>query len=251
MLREERDGATAILTLDYPERRNALAMPLRIALTEAMNRIESDPAVRAVVITGAGGVFSAGGDISGMDITDLASGRARFRKTHDLVKALMHSPKPIVAAVEGWCVGAGISLALCCDTIVSSAAAKFMTGFGKIGLMSDLGLPHLLPLRVGYGRAKQILLYGEQFDAGEALRIGLVDHVVAEGTALDEAKKRAALFAEMAPLPVALTKEYMARGLDDALALERDFQTSLFTSADHQEGKAAFLGKRKPKFTGV
>ncbi len=251
MLHEERDGATAILTLDYPERRNALAMPMRVKIIEAMDQIESDTSVRAVVIVGGNGVFSAGGDISGMNATDLAFGRDRFRKTHDLVKALVHSSKPVIAAVEGWCVGAGMSLALCCDTIISSSGAKFMTGFGKIGLMADLGLPHLLPLRVGYGRAKQILLYGEQFDAAEALRIGLVDHVVPEGTALAEAKKRAALFADMAPLPIALTKEYMARGLDDALALERDYQATLFTTADHQEGKAAFLGKRKPNFTGV
>lgn len=251
MLRQDRQGATAILTLDYPARRNALAMEMRARMVEALDALESDRDVRAIVVTGAGGTFSAGGDISGMNATDLAAGRDRFRLTHLLVSAMVNHAKPIVAAVEGWCVGAGLSLALCCDTIVAASDARFAAGFGKVGLIADLGLPHTLPRRVGEGRAKQILLYGEQIAADHAERIGLVDHVVPPGLALDKALERAALFAEAAPLPVALTKAFLARGLADALALERDYQSALFTTADHAEGKAAFLGKRKPAFTGV
>lgn len=251
MLLQERRGATAILTLDYPQRRNALAMEMRARMIDALDTLESDPGVRAIVITGSGGNFSAGGDISGMHATDLAAGRDRFRLTHRLVSAMVNHARPIIAAVEGWCVGAGLSLALCCDTIVAAADARFAAGFGKVGLIADLGLPHTLPRRVGEGRARQILLYGEQIDAEQAGRIGLVDHVVPAGTALDKALERASLFAEAAPLPVALTKAFLARGLADALALERDYQSALFTTADHAEGKAAFLAKRKPVFTGV
>src|SRR5689334_14599202 len=124
MLRQERRGATEILTLDYPERRNALGVPMRAALVEALEKLEGDRDLRAIVVTGAGGVFSAGGDIAGMNAADLAAGRERFRLTHRLVRLLIKSAKPVVAAVEGWCVGGGLSLALCCDTIVAADDAR-------------------------------------------------------------------------------------------------------------------------------
>lgn len=251
MLREAREGATAVLTLDLPERRNALAVPMRRELADALERIEADRDVRAVVITGAGGTFCAGGDISGMDVTDIAGGRERFRLTHRLVRLLVKCGKPVVAAVEGWCVGAGLSLALCCDTVVAAEDARFMAGFGKVGLIADLGLLHTLPARVGQGRARQLLLYGEAMDAWEAERIGLVDRLAPPGTALEAALERARLFHDAAPLPVALTKQWLAAGLDAALDWERDTQSMLFLSADHAEGKAAFLGKRTPGFRGV
>lgn len=250
MLTESREGATAILTLDYPERRNALAMPMRQRLADALEAIEADRDLRAIVITGAGGTFSAGGDISGMNVTDLASGRERFRMTHRLVRLLIKGSKPVIAAVEGWCVGAGLSVAMCCDTVVAAEDARFAAGFGKIGLIADLGLLHTLPARIGQGRARQIFLYGEQISAGRAEAIGMIDHVVPPGTALQAALARAALFEAAAPLPVAMTKQYLAAGLDAALEWERDTQSTLFLTADHAEGKAAFLGKRVPSFGG-
>lgn len=250
MLIESREGRTAVLTLDNPARRNALAMDLRRALLAAFERIEADSDLRAVVLTGAGGTFCAGGDIADMTATDLTAGRDRFRLTHSLVKLMAHGSKPVVAAVEGFAVGAGLSLAVLCDTVVASEAARFGAGFGAIGLVADFGLPHTLPLRVGQGAARQILLYGERMDAREAARIGLVDHVVAPGAALEAALARAGRFADMAPLPVALTRSFLARGLDEALDWERQTQAALFATADHAEGKAAFLGKRKPVFTG-
>jgi len=251
MLTKTRDGATTILTLNYPERRNALAMPMRERMIEALEAIESDPAVRAIVITGAGGTFSAGGDISGMAVSDVAAGRERFRVTHRLVRLLIKGSKPVIAAVEGYCVGAGLSLALCCDTVVSGTGARFAAGFGKIGLIADLGLLHTLPARIGQGRARQILLYGEQMDAASAERQGIVDHLVPAGTALEAALARAGLFAAAAPLPLAMTKQYLAAGLDAALEWERDTQSMMFLTADHAEGKAAFMGKRAPAFTGT
>ena len=251
MLTEARDGATAILTLDYPERRNALAMPMRQRLVDALEAIEADRDLRAIVITGAGGTFSAGGDISGMNVTDLASGRERFRLTHRLVRLLIKGSKPVIAAVEGWCVGAGLSIAMCCDTVVAADDARFAAGFGKIGLVADLGLLHTLPARIGQGRARQVFLYGEQIDATRAEAIGMIDRVAPPGTALQVALDCAALFHAAAPLPVAMTKQYLAAGLDAALEWERDTQSMLFLTADHAEGKAAFLGKRPPVFVGV
>ena len=251
MLSESRDGATAILTLDYPARRNALAMPMRHALVDTLERIEADHAVRAIVLTGAGGTFCAGGDISGMDAADLGAGRERFRVTHRLVRLLIKGSKPVLAAVEGWCVGAGLSLAMCCDTVVAATDARFNAGFGRVGLVADLGLLHTLPLRIGQGRARQVFLYGEPMDAAEAERIGLVDRLAQPGDALPAALARARLFADAAPLPIALTRQYLAAGLDAALDWERDTQSALFQTADHAEGKAAFLQKRPPAFRGL
>jgi len=251
LLREERAGATAILTLDRPERRNALAMELRTALIAAVDRIEADREIRAVVVTGANGTFCAGGDITRMDATDLAAGRERFRLSHRLVKMIVESSKPFIAAVEGWAVGAGLGLALCCDTVVAADTARFMAGFGKIGLIADFALLHTLPRRIGEGRARQILLYNEPMGAVVGERIGLVDHVVPDGTALDFALQRAAVFADSAPLPIAMTKSFFARGLADALEQERNTQSAMFLTADHTEGKAAFLQKRPAKFRGL
>jgi enoyl-CoA hydratase/carnithine racemase len=251
MLLEQRRGATAVLTLNYPARRNALAMEMRGELIDAVERIEADGEVRAVVITGTDANFSAGGDITGMDVTDLATGRERFRLSHRLVRLIVESSKPFIAAVEGWAVGAGFGLALCCDTVVAGDTARFMAGFGKIGLIADFALLHTLPRRIGEGRARQILLYNEPMDAAAAERIGLIDHLVPAGTALDAAVQRAAVFSETAPLPVAMTKSFFARGLGDALELERNTQSTMFLTADHTEGKEAFLRKRPPKFRGV
>jgi 2-(1,2-epoxy-1,2-dihydrophenyl)acetyl-CoA isomerase len=251
MLMVARDGATLVLTLNNPQRRNALAMPLREALIGEFERIETDRGICAVVLTGTGGTFCAGGDITAMDVKTLADGLERFRITHRLVRLMIRCSKPIVAAVDGFAVGAGLSLALCCDTVVAAEDARFAAGFGRIGLIADLALNHTLPARIGMGRARQVLLYGEQMDAAAGQRIGLVDHLVPQGAALEFALGRARALADAAPLPVALTKGLLADGLDQALERERELQSMLFLTADHVEGREAFLAKRRPVFKGA
>jgi 2-(1,2-epoxy-1,2-dihydrophenyl)acetyl-CoA isomerase len=245
---EQRDAGVLTLTLDYPERRNALAMPLREELHRILDAAQGDAEIRAIVLTGANGVFCSGGDISGMNVTDSETGRERMRRTHRIIRLMVAGRVPIVAAVEGWCVGAGLSIACASDTIVAAEDARFMAGFGKVGLIADLGLPFTLPARIGSGRARQFLLYGTQVDAVAAERIGLVDRVVPKGTALAAATELARFLAAQAPLPIALTKQILAEGLDRALEDERHFQTACFLSADHAEGKAAFMAKREPQF---
>jgi enoyl-CoA hydratase/carnithine racemase len=245
---EQRDAGVLTLTLDYPERRNALAVPLREDLHRILEAAQGDAEIRAIVLTGAGGVFCSGGDISGMDSTDAEAARERMRRTHRIIRLMVAGRLPIVAAVEGWCVGAGLSVACACDTIVAAEDAKFMAGFGKVGLIADLGLPFTLPARIGAGRARQMFLYGTQLDAISAERIGLVDHLVPKGGALAKATELATFLAAQASLPIALTKQILAEGLDRALEDERHFQATCFLSADHAEGRAAFLGKRAPQF---
>ncbi|WP_424139119.1 enoyl-CoA hydratase/isomerase family protein [Roseomonas chloroacetimidivorans] len=245
-----REGGVLSLTLDYPARRNALAVPLRERMADVLEEAEGDPAIRAIVVSGASGNFCSGGDISGMDVRDALAGRERLRRAHRSIRLLAAGTKPVVAAVEGWCVGAGLSLACACDLIVAATDARFMAGFGRVGLMGDLGLPFTLPARIGAGRARKMLMLHTQVAAEEAERIGLVEEVVPRGQALPVALERARFLATQAPTPMALTKAMLTAGLDAALETERHFQTTLFLSADHQEGRAAFLEKREPKFTG-
>ncbi|SDD62983.1 enoyl-CoA hydratase/isomerase family protein [Belnapia rosea] len=246
----EREGGVLVLTLDQPARRNALAMPLRVQMIEALRAAQGDKATRAIVVTGAGGHFCSGGDISGMDVNSAMEGRERMRLSHELIRLMVLGSVPVVAAIEGYCVGAGLSIACASDTVVAAEDARLAAGFGKIGLMADLGLPHTLPLRVGQGKARQILLYHNQMTATEAERIGLVDHVVPKGHALATAMERARFLAEQAPAPMALTKQMLGEGLDRALEQERHFQSTLFLTKDFAEGRAAFLGKRTPAFKG-
>lgn len=245
---EARDGGVLTLTLDYPARRNALSLALREQLHDLLESAQAEEAVRAIVLTGAEGIFCSGGDISGMNVEDAVTGLDRMRRTHRIIRLMVAGRLPIVAAVEGWCVGAGLSLACACDTVVTAEDARFMAGFGRVGLIADLGLPFTLPARIGAGRARQMFLYGTQFEAPAAERIGLVDEVVPKGMALAVATERARFLAAQAPLPIALTKAVLADGLERALEAERHAQTACFLSPGHAEGKAAFLAKREPDF---
>jgi 2-(1,2-epoxy-1,2-dihydrophenyl)acetyl-CoA isomerase len=247
---EERHGAVLVLTLDYPARKNALAVPLRKELEDAIERASADSSIRALILTGSEGTFSAGGDISGMDIDSAYDGRERMRRTHRMVRIMARGNLPMVAAVEGWAVGAGLSLALLCDTIVAAEDARFMAGFHKIGLMADMGMPALLPARIGVGRARDMLLHHTQVSGAEGKAIGLVDYVVPPGQALEVAMEKAQFLAKEAPLPIAYTKQWFADELERALAREVDFQAALFVTQDFKEGRAAFLEKRKPVFKG-
>ncbi len=249
-LLQETRGTVRLLRFDNPERRNALSPALRMDLLAALEAAERDPAIRSVLLSGGDEVFCAGGDLADMRVGSLADGRARMRDNARLVRQMVRMGKPLIAAVEGWAVGAGLSVALACDSIVCGATARFAAGFGKVGLLADLGQLHTLPARLGFGRARQILLFGQVVEAEEALRIGLADQLCAAGGALDAALALAARVEQQAPLPLAMTRALLADGLDLLLEREGELQSQLFLSADHAEGKAAFLARRPPVFGG-
>lgn len=246
-------GVITILTLSYPAKRNALSMLLREKLHHALRNALDDEQCRVIVLTGDGGHFSSGGDISGFDGVNAINGRRRMQRTHEMVRLIMNSEKPIIAAVEGHAAGAGMCVAADCDIVVASTDAKFTCSFHKIGLLPDLGGLWSIPARMGLGRAKMMMLTGRTLDATSAQAQGLVEELCPPGQALETALKIAEEVAQYAPLSHGMTKAALARGamsVDDLLTLEADLQALMFGTEDFEEGRTAFLEKRKPVFRG-
>ncbi|MFC5138096.1 enoyl-CoA hydratase/isomerase family protein [Actinomycetospora rhizophila] len=251
VLLAHRDAGVLTLTLNRPQRRNALDMASWQALHAQLSAARDDDAVRAVVITGAGGAFCAGADLSGPREGHPLD---RMRFINEIALLLHELPKPTVAQVDGVAVGAGWNLALGCDLVVATPTSRFSQIFAKRGLSLDFGGSWLLPRLVGMQQAKRLALLAEMIDAEEALRLGLVTWLVApEEIGAFVADLTARLVAN-APVAVAQSKallhENADRTLRDALASEARTQAVNFATADAPEAFAAFRDKREPTFTG-
>ncbi|MGP4029150.1 enoyl-CoA hydratase/isomerase family protein [Actinomadura sp. 3N407] len=245
--------AIRVLTLNRPEARNAIDVPMRERLLEELQRGTGDPHVRAIVLTGAGGTFSAGGDVRSMEGAGPDAVRARLAPVHKAVRLIATCGTPVIAAVEGAAAGLGVSLAAVCDHVVAAEDARFVAAFGKVGLVADGGLLWTLPQRVGMGRAKEMLVFGRTVPAPRACEIGLADSLAPPGEALAAALGLAADAAALAPLSVAAAKRLLARNdhsLKRLLESEREEQAALFGTADFAEGRAAFAERRPPRFEG-
>jgi 2-(1,2-epoxy-1,2-dihydrophenyl)acetyl-CoA isomerase len=254
-LRLEVDGPVAILTLDRPEALNALTVPLKVALRDALESLAADRAVRTVILTGAGRAFCAGQDLAEREQPDAAPLDVEVRERYNpIIRALRSMGQPVIAAVNGVAAGAGASLAFACDLRIAAEEARFVLAFGRIGLVPDSGATWFLPRLVGPAKAAELALVGDPVDAAEALRLGLVSKVVPGDQLLSEATALAERVAAGAPLAMALTKEALQRSLtidlDEALEGEAKLQGIAGASADHAEGLAAFREKRPPRFTG-
>lgn len=249
----EQHGAVTVLTLSYPARRNALSMPLREALEACLQQAMTDPGCRVLVLTGEGGHFCSGGDISSFGGVTPASGRVRMQNVQRIVRHLVRGEKPVIAAVEGHAAGAGLCIAAACDIVVASREAKLSCTFNKIGLFPDLGGAWSLPMRMGLGRTKLLMMTGRVIDATTAQQQGLVDVVSEPGQALAAAVALAQEMSLVSPLSNGMVKAVLARGpmpLEDLLAVETDAQAVLYGSEDFHEGRQAFMDKRKPVFKG-
>ena len=254
-LRIETVDAVATITLDRPDALNSLTIELKEALIAAFATVDADPAVRAVVLTGAGRAFCAGQDLRERLVPDDAPLADEIRLRYNpLIRSMRSLPKPIVAAVNGIAAGAGASLAFACDIRIAAEGASFLLAFGRVGLVPDSGATWLLPRLIGGARAAELALLGEPLSAADAERIGLVFRVVPDERVVAEAQRLASRLAAGAPRAVALTKELLERSwtnsFQDQLELEADLQGAAGATADHAEGIAAFLEKRPPRFSG-
>ncbi|WP_408899678.1 enoyl-CoA hydratase/isomerase family protein (plasmid) [Nocardioides sp. R1-1] len=255
----ERREAVATVTINRPERRNSLNAEVKVALRDALAGVAADPAVRAVVLTGAGEHFCAGQDLK-EHADALAAGGAEsaFATVAEhyapIVRCLATMPKPVVAAVEGNCVGAGLGFALACDLRVIASDAVLATAFSSIGLTCDSGLAHTLPRAVGESRARRLVLLAETFTAAQAVEWGVDADVSDPGVSLLAATRLAERLAAGPTAAYAESKRLLAeswtRSLEETLAAESAGQTRAGSTHDHAGAVQAFLSKDGPVFVG-
>jgi enoyl-CoA hydratase/carnithine racemase len=244
-------GVIATLTLSAHATRNAMTWAMWSALPEIVARIEADASIRAVLVTGAGGAFCAGADIS--EFETVYGSEAAARDYNGLVRAgqqaLRDLARPVIAAIEGPCVGGGCGIALSCDLRFAAEGAVFAITPARLGIAYSPADTMALVEKVGPARAKDILFSARKLDTAEAYAFGLIDRVVPAGTALDAARTYAEGLASLSPASIAVTKRIVNSLIPVPLdaALAQDFE-ALFTGPDFAEGTRAFLGRRQPRF---
>ena len=249
------EGAVALVTLDRPRALNALNTASLLELEQALRTVAQEPAVRALIVTGAGEkAFVAGADIAEMAGYGAAQGLAFAQLGHRVLAALEGLAVPTIAAVNGFALGGGCELALACDLIYASTNARLGLPEVSLGVIPGFGGTQRLTRLVGRARAKELIFTGEPVDAAKARELGLVLEVVPQAELLDHCRKVAAKIATRGPVAVAQAKRAIDQGADLSLGagneLERQAFGVLFGTADQKEGMAAFLGKRPPAFTG-
>lgn len=255
---ESRRDTVATLTLNRPERLNALNSALGQALVDALVGVAEDASVRAVILTGAGRGFCAGGDIEVLrkarEHEDVTEVEELLKLGKQIVLAIATMPKPVIAAVNGPAAGAGANLALACTARVACEQASFTQSFARIGLFPDFGGTYFLPRLVGRALAAELFLSGETIGAADALRIGLISHVVGHDRLEVETAQLANRLAAAPPIVVRGIKQTLSledrERLEGALDEEIRWQVTCFRSHDCLEGLRAFLEKRSPHFLG-
>jgi 2-(1,2-epoxy-1,2-dihydrophenyl)acetyl-CoA isomerase len=248
-------AAVRVITLNRPDKRNAIDIPVRLELAKALETADADRSIRAIVLTGAGPAFCSGGDIASMEPLAPEPAMERVRLAQKVIRAIWNTPKPVVAAVEGSAYGAGAALAAACDRVVAARNVRFATTFTNVGLAGDMGIFASLPRRVGIARARQMLMMPAPVDAPAALEMGLVDALAEPGTALQVALTDAARLAAGPAQAYGAIKSLLAAAASlspsEILDREAENQARLFGSDDFAEGVAAFREKRRPDFGAV
>jgi len=251
----EKKDQVVLLQLNRPERLNTLNELMAEELLDVTRNIARDEEVGALVLTGAGQSFCAGGDLEFLSRDfDLLQGIKYVKKVHPWVRAMAELEKPVIAAVNGAAAGGGFSMALLCDMILAGENTRFSLAFSRIGLVPDLAAMYFLPRLVGLQRAKELIFFGRQIDAREASQMGIVNRVVPDDNLLGEALKLAAQLAAGPRVALRQSKQIINQSLmlhlEPLLDLEAYAQGVCFQTEDFQEGARAFLEKRAPTFQG-
>jgi enoyl-CoA hydratase len=248
----EKEKGICLITLNRPDRLNAINYQLAIELEEAIGDIERDEDTRCIILTGAGRGFCAGADIK--EMADPHAKPVPIGRRYTFFNKLEDLPKPVIAAINGPCNGGGLELALCCDFRIASEEANFGLGEIKIGVMPAGGGTARLPRLIGPGRAKEFLYFGNRIDAHEAYRIGLVNRVVSKEILMEESKNWASELAERPPLSLKMIKSCVNLGMEMDLLSALDYEAKcaeiLIKTEDRIEGIRAFVEKKKPVFKG-
>ena len=254
------DGQTAVITLNRPDRLNALSAELRAELTDALGEVRADDNVRVAVLTGAGRGFCSGADLSAFSQSDAAPSQNELLDEYGWVgrqaMSVYRLDKPVIAAVNGVAAGAGMSLSLSCDMRIGSENTRFKSVFIERNLSPDSGLSFFLPRVVGQSRAADIIYTSRTVDAEEAFRIGLLDRLVEHDKLMDTALEVAAQMAQWPPLALRSSKRVLQHNLEVPLeeALRNEMSGLSFAGKaknDARESLAAFREKRKPNYTGT
>jgi enoyl-CoA hydratase len=251
----ETEGAVATLTINRPDKRNAVNAATVEEIDQALARVESNPELRVFILTGAGDkAFVAGADILELDKRDTVSGRIETRRRQEVYTRIERLEIPSIAAVNGWALGTGLELAMACTLRVAADNAVLGQPEVKLGIIPGAGGTQRLPKLVGMGRAMELILTGEPVRADQALAMGLVNRVVAQDQLMAEVAKLAATLAARPKLAIQYAKEAVLRFAEGSLAEGLAHESYLHALAcgthDKKEGIAAFLEKRDPKFTG-
>ena len=253
-VRVEHDGAISTLVLARPEKLNALDESMIVALDAALTEAESREETRVVILTGEGKAFVAGADIAAMAGMSIADAEAFGELGHKVFRRYETSRLPVIAAVNGFALGGGLELALACDFIHASENAKLGLPETGLGIIPGFGGTQRLPRRVGLGMARELIFTGRTLDAGEALRVGLVNGIHGREALLPNVRAIAEQIAQKGPLALAHAKRLMVEGADlplpQANAREVECFSELFPTDDRVEGMQAFIEKRAPVFTG-
>ena len=244
----------ATVTFNRPDQLNALDFVMRAELKTILTDVAEDRGIKVLILTGTGRAFCAGGDIRTMEGETAPSGRDRMKKgSWQMTRLFANVEKPIIAAVNGIAAGAGFNIAVSADMIIAADNARFQQSFVKIGLIPDLGGMYYLPLRIGVPRAKELMMTGRFIEAKEAEAIGLVNRVVPPDQLMPETQKLAAELAAGPGRVHAMIKAAMnlwPLSLQAVLELESNMQAVAFATKDFDEGRRAFLERRKANFTG-
>jgi 2-(1,2-epoxy-1,2-dihydrophenyl)acetyl-CoA isomerase len=256
MILAQRDGAIARLTLNRPDRLNSFTLAMLGELSDALSDLDGDDSVRVVVLTGAGRGFCAGQDLTDHAAVDDSRAIRSVVERHynPVVRQIRALRQPVVAAVNGVAAGAGCSLALSCDIAIATASARFVNAFVNIGLIPDSGGTYFLPRLVGQARALGLALLGDPIEAAKAAEWGLIWRAVPDADFAPEVDSLARRLAELPTTAIGLIKQAINlsghHSLEQQLATEAELQAAAAETEDYQEGRAAFLAKRKPRFFG-